>query len=97
MTSPLSTPLSSSKDQETARLVAHRLQQLEQQKKLEAAVTFLALLILAPIFFTLAWNYGISEIIQSLGGPDANINLLVSFLTLIGLRCIALQWDRRVD
>ncbi len=33
-------------------------------------------LILMPIILTLCWNYGFTEVIQNLGGPDANVNLL---------------------
>lgn len=33
-------------------------------------------LILGAIITTLLWNYGATEIIEALGGPDANVNIV---------------------
>lgn len=43
---------------------------------------------LAGLFFLLAWNFGISEVIQNLGGPDANINYVEALLTWVGARLL---------
>jgi hypothetical protein len=34
------------------------------------------LVVLGTLFVTVGWNYGITEMIESLGGPEGNINLL---------------------
>ena len=44
--------------------------------------------LLAGLFFLLAWNYGITEVIQNLGGPDANINYIEALLAWIGVRLL---------
>lgn len=33
-------------------------------------------LVFGAIFVTVGWNYGASEIVQALNGPDGNVNIL---------------------
>ena len=45
-------------------------------------------LVFSVVLFTVAWNYGVTEVIQSLGGPDANINILEGTLTFLFTRLV---------
>lgn len=38
--------------------------------------TILMMVVLYPLLVTLMWNYGGTEIIEALGGPDANVNII---------------------
>jgi hypothetical protein len=49
---------------------------LKKQSKNDAIAQLIGLLILAPILMTLLWNYGMTDVIDALGGPDADVNLL---------------------
>lgn len=42
--------------------------------------------VVVGLLFTLAWNYGVTEIIQNLGGPDGNINVLEGTLAWAAVR-----------
>jgi hypothetical protein len=35
-----------------------------------------AAFIIVPLLMVLFWNYGMTEVIQHLGGPDANVNII---------------------
>lgn len=50
--------------------------------KSDAAAVLIASFVIIPLIAVLCWNYGMTEIIQNLGGPDANVNLLDGFLTV---------------
>lgn len=41
-----------------------------------ACSTVFFTILAGALFLTLGWNYGVTECIQALGGPDGNINLL---------------------
>lgn len=56
-----------------------------------AFLGFFVSLLFLPLTATLlllGWNFGITEVIQSLGGPDANINWFEAAFTVIGLNVI---------
>jgi hypothetical protein len=40
------------------------------------AANVLASLVVLPLLFVLAWNYGLTEVIENFGGPDANVNVI---------------------
>lgn len=44
--------------------------------------TFLGVL-LGCALIVVCWNYGATEVIQALGGPDANVNVLDGILALL--------------
>ena len=41
---------------------------------------------------TVTWNYGVTEIIDALGGPDANVNFFVAALTVLFTRAARLEF-----
>lgn len=55
---------------------------------LTPAANFVWAVIFLAVFTTVGWNYGITEIIQNLGGPDANINILEGLFTAMFVRVL---------
>lgn len=61
-----------------------RLKEVAEQREREKAAdefrsacsTVFFALLGGAVFLTLGWNYGVTECIQALGGPDGNINIL---------------------
>jgi hypothetical protein len=39
--------------------------------------------IIGLVLVVVCWNYGATEVIQALGGPDANVNILDGILALL--------------
>jgi hypothetical protein len=35
------------------------------------------------VLIVVCWNYGATEVVQALGGPDANVNVLAGVLALL--------------
>lgn len=54
--------------------------------QLSGCATLVWTLLFVAVFFTLGWNYGVTEIVQNYGGPDANINILQGALTVLAVR-----------
>lgn len=48
-------------------------------------VGYLIAAVVVGLLFTVLWNYGVTEVIQNLGGPDGNINVVAGFLTYLFL------------
>jgi hypothetical protein len=48
--------------------------------KEKAIGTLIGVFIVAPLFLLLLWNYGGTELIEALGGPDANLNIVDGWL-----------------
>lgn len=65
------------------------LQDTEPKKDKEHSIAFtLTLLILLSTLFTLGWNYGITELVESAGGGDPNISLLEGILAWVAVRSL---------
>lgn len=64
------------------------------KKKDEVVGQFIGLLVVAPILMTLLWNYGATDVIESLGGPDANVSLVNGWLGYLFMQGVATSFGR---
>jgi hypothetical protein len=46
----------------------------QQPQQPEPIQSFIWTLLFGAAFATLGWNYGVTELVDSLGGPDGNVN-----------------------
>ena len=63
-----------------------RAEEERKQEKLDKAGEVAVMLLIAPALLTVMWNYGVTEALQSLGGPDANVSLLAGMLAVLFIR-----------
>lgn len=62
--------------------MSNRASYLNQPKADQPVAQFIGFL-LGLVLIVVCWNYGATEVIQALGGPDANVNVLDGVLALL--------------
>lgn len=58
-----------------ANNIFNQLAEGSRQKPHPVATLFWTI-VFGCVFATVGWNFGVSEVVQALGGPDGNINIL---------------------
>jgi hypothetical protein len=53
--------------------------------KVDVIGAFIAALIVIPLMMVLFYNYGATEVIESLGGPDNNLNVIDGYVAVLFL------------
>lgn len=56
------------------------LRNMAKPEKETTIGVYLGALILIPVLMTVFWNYGATEVIEALGGPDANVGIVAGML-----------------
>lgn len=65
--------------------VQARKKQQARDKAMESCGQAIGLLVFGILFLLVGWNYGITEVVQALGGPDANVNVGVAAASFLFL------------
>lgn len=59
------------------------------QAKVDKTSEVIAALIVVPLLLTACWNYGLTDLIQNLGGPNADVNVIQGALSVYGITGLA--------
>jgi hypothetical protein len=55
---------------------------MKSKKQTLTVSELIGALVVAPTVLVLAYNYGLTEVIQNLGGPDGNVNIFEGALAV---------------